>query len=54
MKRCVVLAEVPKGGDFGKATQDLFLKYALVDPASVDGGIQPGDFYIFTLKWTLG
>ena len=54
MKRCVILAEAPKDEGFGTATRDLFLKYAQVDPTSVEGGIQAGDFYIFTLKWTLG
>ncbi len=54
MKRCVVLTEDPKDEGFGAVTQDLFLKYAHVDPTSVDGGIQPDDFYVFTLKWLLG
>ena len=54
MKRCVVLTESPQGEGFGIATRDLFLTYAQVDPGSVQGGIQPDDFYIFTLKWQLG
>ena len=54
MKRCVVLAESPKDEGFGTATSQLFLKYANVDPATVNDGVQSGDFYIFTLNWRMG
>ena len=53
ISRCVVMAEAPKGYNFGLATAGAFQKYAHVDPASVDGGIQAGDFYVFVFKWML-
>jgi len=54
MKRCVVVAEEPQGYGFGRVTADLFMKYAHVDPVSVEGGIQPGDFHMFVYKWQIG
>ena len=54
MQRCVPLAESPEGYRFGTVTAQQFLKYMHVDPATVEGGIQPGDFYVVTYKWLLG
>lgn len=54
LSRCVVLAESPEGYGFGKTTSDLFVKFVHVDPASVDGGIQPGDFKVFVFNWRIG
>ncbi len=54
LNRCVVLAESPAGYGFGKTTSDLFVKFVHVEPASVEGGIQSGDFFVFIYKWQLG
>jgi len=53
LKRCVILSESPEHEGFGAATCDLFLKYSHVDPNTVDGGIQDGDFKVFILKWQI-
>ena len=46
--------EAPKDYDFGVTTATLFVKYTHVDPATVDGGIRPGDYKVFIYKWQLG
>lgn len=54
LSSCQVLADLrPKYG-FGKATANMFVGYAHVDPKSVPGGIQPGAYHLFTYKWALG
>jgi hypothetical protein len=50
---CIIGGEAPKEYGFGVATATLFVKFAHVDPATVDGGIQPGDFKVFTFKWEI-
>ena len=51
---CDILSENPKGYGFGAATVKLFIKYAHVDPGSVDGQLQEGARKKFTYKWVLG
>lgn len=51
---CVILSEAPEGYGFGVAAAKMFVKYVHVDPATVNGGIRPGDFRIFTFKWVIG
>ena len=53
ISRCVILSEAPVGYGFGVATANLYIKYTKVDPATVEGGIQPGDVYVFTYNWKL-
>lgn len=52
--KCGVMAENPKGYDFGMATATAFIRYAHVDPKTVGGGIQTGDFWVFLYRWVLG
>ena len=54
MDKCAVMKEAPTDYDFGVTTATLFVKYCHVDPATVDGGIKPGDYKVFTYKWLLG
>jgi hypothetical protein len=54
MDRCAVINEAPKNYGFGVATATAFVKYTRVDPSSIEGGIKPGDFKVFTYKWLLG
>ena len=54
MDRCYIARESPKNEGFGMATAAAFVKYARVDPATVEGGIKPGDFKLFTYIWQLG
>ncbi len=54
MDKCAVMKETPEGYDFGVTTATLFVKFCHVDPATVDGGIKPGDYKVFTYKWQLG
>jgi len=51
MQACKLLAETPRGYGFGQATVKLMMKYCHVDPASVKGGLQPGDRARFTYQW---
>ncbi len=53
MSKCLLLGENPPREGFGDATVTLFTKYGRVDPATVDGGIQDGDFKVFTLNWQI-
>ncbi len=50
---CDILSESPAGYGFGLATVKAFIRYAHVDPNSVDGGVIDGDRKTFTYKWTL-
>ena len=54
MDRCAVANEAPKDYGFGVATATAFVKYTRVDPSTVEGGIKPGDFKVFTYKWLMG
>lgn len=54
MDQCRIMAENPIGYGFGIATAALYVKYGHVDPATVEGGIKPGDFWIFTYRYKLG
>jgi len=47
------MGETPKGYRFGYSTATAFAWYSHVDPATIDGGIKPGDFKIFIYKWVL-
>lgn len=53
MDKCGIMAEAPKGYGFGMATAAAFVIGAKVDPSTVEGGIKPGDFYVFTYRWLL-
>lgn len=53
MDKCGIMAEAPKGYGFGMATATGFVIGAKVDPSTVEGGIKPGDFYVFTYRWSL-
>lgn len=50
--RCDIVAEVPLGVGFGKSAIALNLG-AGVDPASVTGGVQPGDHKIVVNRFTI-
>jgi len=54
LDRCAVMNETPASYGFGVATATAFVKYAHVDPATVGGGIKPGDYKVFLYKWQLG
>lgn len=43
MSKCDLLAQAPAGTTFGKIITSLFEAEGSVDPATVEGGIQPGD-----------
>ncbi len=51
MQACTVLAEYPEGNGMGAMTAKGFQKYTSVDPATVIGGIQPGDHRTFKLNF---
>ncbi len=53
LNRCAVVDESPAGYGFGEATAIGFVRYTRVDPATVTGGIQPGDIKVFVYKWVL-
>lgn len=50
---CRIVSEDPKGYDFGYMTASMFINFAHVDPASVEGGLKDGDRRKFTYKWSL-
>jgi len=50
MQTCNVVAEYPEGNGFGAMTAKGFMKHTSVDPATVTGGIQPGDHRTFKLN----
>ena len=54
LDKCAVLDETPKGYGFGLATATAFVKFAHVDPNTVEGGIKPGDYKVFIYKWQIG
>jgi len=54
LSSCDIVNQWPAGYGFGTAYVKALLKYYTVDPTSVEGGIQPGDFEFFTYQWTLG
>jgi hypothetical protein len=54
LDKCAVWKEEPSGYDFGVTTATLFLRFTHVDPATVAGGIKPGDLKTFVYKWQIG
>ena len=50
---CVVVSETPEGYGFGAAAAALFIRYAFVEPASVEGGIQPGSHKIMSINFVV-
>lgn len=54
MAKCRVLDQSPKDYGFGVATATAFVNFCHVDPATIIGGIQPGDYKIFVYKWQIG
>jgi hypothetical protein len=53
LSQCAVPKNARDEYGFTVVTATLFVKYCHVDPATVAGGIQAGDYKVFTLKWTL-
>ncbi|MGZ3306695.1 MAG: hypothetical protein ACXU8U_12615 [Asticcacaulis sp.] len=51
---CKIVAEDPKSYGFGYVTAQVFIKFTHVDPASVEGGIRPGDYKLFKYYWKIG
>ena len=50
---CTVISETPEDYGFGAATAELFVRYAHVNPKSINGGLKGGEFKKFTYRWVL-
>ncbi|HTN40639.1 MAG TPA: TonB family protein [Asticcacaulis sp.] len=50
---CTVISETPEDYGFGAATAELFVRYAHVNPKSVNGGLKGGELKKFTYRWVL-
>jgi hypothetical protein len=48
---CDVVHAFPAGTEPAHSVAKAFLNYAAVDPASIPGGLRPGDHKKFTYKW---
>ncbi len=51
---CTIIKEDAPGYGFGVATVRPFVKFAHVAPDTVEGGIKPGDYKVFSYKWQAG